>query len=65
MASAAEALVMMQEAFGAYRAVIHDLPAAAREAAWREVAELLKTFETSTGFAAQTELLVAAGTKPA
>jgi SAM-dependent methyltransferase len=65
MPSAAETLVMMQEAFGAYRAVLSDVPEAKRVAAWAEVAEALKTFETPTGFVAPAEVLVAAGVKPA
>jgi SAM-dependent methyltransferase len=63
--SAAQALAMMQEAFGAYRAVISDCHEGVRMAAWTEVAETLKTFETSTGFVAPAEVLVAAGVKPA
>jgi ubiquinone/menaquinone biosynthesis C-methylase UbiE len=62
--SAAEALTMMQEAFGAYRAVISDSPEAAQAAAWEEVAETLSTFETATGFVAPVEVLVGAGVKP-
>jgi SAM-dependent methyltransferase len=65
MPSAMEALAMMQEAFGAYRAVVSDRPEAVRVAAWTEVAETLKTFETPTGFVAPAEVLVAAGVKPA
>jgi SAM-dependent methyltransferase len=63
--SAAQALAMMQEAFGAYRAVVSERPEAVRVAAWAEVAETLKTFETVTGFSAPAEVLVAAGVKPA
>jgi hypothetical protein len=63
MASAAYALRMMQEAFGAYRAVLSDSPEAVRLRAWDDVAELLETFETATGFVAPAEVLVAAGTK--
>jgi ubiquinone/menaquinone biosynthesis C-methylase UbiE len=63
--SATEALTMMQEAFGAYRAVLAESPEAVQAAAWAEVAEALKTFETPEGFVAQAEVLVAAGTKPA
>jgi hypothetical protein len=33
-------------------------------AAWTEVAEALRTFETPTGFVAPAEVLVAAGAKP-
>lgn len=62
--SAAEALAMMQEAFGAYRAVVADCPEAVRAAAWAEVAETLKSFESSTGFAAEGEVLAAAGVRP-
>lgn len=65
MLSAAQALAMMQEAFGAYRAVVSDSPEAVRVAAWAEVAALLKTFETATGFVAPAEVRVAAGVKPA
>jgi SAM-dependent methyltransferase len=64
MPSAAQALAMMQEAFGAYRAVVSDRPEGVRMAAWTEVAETLKTFETPTGFVAPAEVLVAAGVKP-
>jgi SAM-dependent methyltransferase len=65
MSSAAEAWTMMREAFGAYRAVINDSPEAVQAAAWAEVAETLTTFETSPGFVAPAEVLVAAGAKPA
>ncbi|HEU0201594.1 MAG TPA: methyltransferase domain-containing protein [Burkholderiaceae bacterium] len=65
MASATQALEMMREAFGAYRAVVSDAPEAVRVAAWAEVAETLKVFETATGFEAPAEVLVAAATKPA
>jgi ubiquinone/menaquinone biosynthesis C-methylase UbiE len=63
--SAVEALAMMQEAFGAYRAVVSDRRESVRLAAWTEVAEALTTFETPTGFVATAEVLVAAGAKPA
>jgi len=65
MPSAAQALEMMREAFGAYRAVVSDTPEAVRAAAWAEVAQMLETFETATGFEAPAEVLVAAATKPA
>jgi SAM-dependent methyltransferase len=64
LSSAEEALQMMQEAFGAYRAILSDSPEEVRKAAWAEVAETLKGFESATGFAAPAELLVAAGAKP-
>ena len=65
MPSAAQTLVMMQDAFGAYRGVVSDRPELVRAAAWAEVAETLKTFETPTGFVGPAEVLVAAGVKPA
>ena len=64
MPSATQALAMMQEAFGAYRAVVSDRREAVRVAAWTEVAETLKTFEIPTGFVASAEVLVAAAVKP-
>jgi hypothetical protein len=63
MSCAAQALAMMQEAFGAYRAVVSDRPEAVRVAAWTAVAEALKTFDTPEGFVAPAEVLVAAGAK--
>ena len=65
MASAARALEMMREAFGAYRAVLSDVTEDVRIAAWAEVAKTLETFEMATGFEAPMEVLVAAATKPA
>jgi ubiquinone/menaquinone biosynthesis C-methylase UbiE len=65
MPSAAQTLVMMQDAFGAYRAVVSDRPEFVRAAAWAEVAETLKSFETPTGFVGPAEVLLAAGVKPA
>jgi hypothetical protein len=64
MPSASQALAMMQDAFGAYRAVVSDCPDAVRTAAWAEVAELLKTFDTPAGFVAPEEVLVAGSSKP-
>jgi ubiquinone/menaquinone biosynthesis C-methylase UbiE len=62
--SAAQTLVMMQEAFGAYRAVISDQPEHVQAAAWAEVADMLKQYDTPTGFVAPTEVCVAAGARP-
>ena len=64
MSSSAQALTIIQEAFGAYRAVVSDRPDTVRVAAWAEVAETLKTFDTKKGFSAPAEVLVAAGVKP-
>ena len=61
--SPAQALAMMQEAFGAYRALVSASPEVVRVAAWAEVGEALKTFATPTGFVAPAEVRVGAGTK--
>ena len=61
MPSAAQALAMMQEAFGAYRAVIGNQPMPVQEAAWAEVTATLSGFETPTGFVAPAEVLIVAG----
>jgi ubiquinone/menaquinone biosynthesis C-methylase UbiE len=61
--SAAEALAMMQEAFGAYRAVVADLDPAARAAAWAEVGACLQRFEDRDGFRTEVELIVGSGAR--
>ena len=48
--SAAAALEMMQQAFGAYRAVAADLANGERSRAWAEVHECLKGFESGGRF---------------
>jgi hypothetical protein len=45
--NASDALQLMQEAAGAYRAVVADLSEAEKSKAWSEVHECLKQFETS------------------
>ena len=62
--SAGDAMAMMQDAFGAYRSVVSDCPEAVRKAAWAEVGETLKAFETAAGFEGPAEVLVAVGVKP-
>lgn len=64
MPSAVHALNMLQEAAGAYRAVVSECSEAVRTAAWAEVAEMLKSFEVDSGFEAPAEVLVAAGVRP-
>lgn len=64
LASASEALEMIQEAFGAYRAVVANLGEAQKAQAWAEVAECLKEFEAGSRFEAELEFLIAAGAKP-
>ena len=63
LASAAEALEMMQQAFGAYRAVVADLDSEARAAAWSEAGECLRQFEGQEGFHAELEFMIGSGAK--
>jgi ubiquinone/menaquinone biosynthesis C-methylase UbiE len=65
LASAAQALEMMQQAFGAYRAVIADLDDDARAAAWSEVGDYLMRFEDDEGFHTEQELMIGAGLRAA
>jgi hypothetical protein len=59
--SAADALQMIQQAFGAYRAVIADLDAEGQAAAWAEVLICLKRFEGSEGFETEFEFIIGSG----
>lgn len=63
--SAAAALEMMQQAFGAYRAVVADLSPEARAAAWSEVGDCLRQFEGDEGFEAELEFVIASGARAA
>jgi 3-methyladenine DNA glycosylase Tag len=63
LSSAAEALQMMQQAFGTYRAVVSNLGEESRAEAWAEVADCLKEFETSRGFATELQFAICAGIK--
>jgi ubiquinone/menaquinone biosynthesis C-methylase UbiE len=62
--SASDALQLMQQAAGAYRAVVADLGDAEKSSAWSEVYECLKQFETSGVFTTELELLIGSGAKP-
>lgn len=55
---------MMQDAFGAYRAVISDSPESVRRAAWNEVREMINEFNINDRFEAPAKVIVAVGTKP-
>lgn len=61
LASADEALEMIQEAFGAYRAVIAGLDEAAKAAAWAEVLNVLREMEGGQGFATDFEFIIGSG----
>lgn len=62
--SASDALQLLQEAAGAYRAVVTDLDVAARSRAWNDVYECLKQFDVGGGFKTELELIVGSGAKP-
>jgi ubiquinone/menaquinone biosynthesis C-methylase UbiE len=62
--SASAALEMMQQAFGAYRAVVADVSDAERSRAWGEVYECLKQFETGGVFETEFEFIIGSGAKP-
>jgi SAM-dependent methyltransferase len=61
--SSSIALEMMQEAFGAFRAVVSDLSEAAKAHAWAEVADCIRQFETRSGFEAHLEFIIGSGAK--
>jgi ubiquinone/menaquinone biosynthesis C-methylase UbiE len=63
LANASEALQMMQEAFGAFRAVVSDLNESGKAKAWDEVADCLRQFETQSGFATEFELVIGSAAK--
>jgi ubiquinone/menaquinone biosynthesis C-methylase UbiE len=63
LANSSDALEMMQEAFGAYRAVVADLGDAEKSKAWRDVHECLRTFETGRGFTTEFEFIIGAAAK--
>lgn len=65
LASASDALEMMQQAFGAYRAVVAGLDDAKRSDAWGDVFQCLKQFETTDGFRAEFEFITGSGAKAA
>jgi ubiquinone/menaquinone biosynthesis C-methylase UbiE len=61
---ASAALEMMQQAFGAYRAVVADLGDAEKAKAWKEVHQCMKQFEKSRGFETEFEFVIGSGAKP-
>ena len=61
--STLQALEMMQQAFGAYRAVVADLGEAERSKAWLEVHECLKQFENNDGFKTEFEFIIGTGVR--
>jgi ubiquinone/menaquinone biosynthesis C-methylase UbiE len=64
MPSADDALNMMREAAGAYRAVVADLDEEARSRAWDEVRESMQQFNTGVRFETRLEAVIASGVNP-
>jgi SAM-dependent methyltransferase len=64
LSSASDALQLMQQAAGAYRAVVADLGEAEKSNAWGEVHECLKQFEAGGGFTTELEVLIGSGARP-
>ena len=62
--SASDALQLMQEAAGAYRAVVADLSDEEKSSAWNEVYGCLKQFEADGGFKTELELIIGSGARP-
>ncbi|MBS9718019.1 class I SAM-dependent methyltransferase [Pseudohalocynthiibacter aestuariivivens] len=64
IASIGDALTMMQEAFGAYRAVLADLDDKKRDVAWAEIRDCIEQFSNQGGVSSDMTLLLASGTNP-
>lgn len=64
MPMAEQMLEMMQEAFGAYRAVISESPESVQVAAWAEVLEFFRSMETEKGIESSVEVLIGSAQKP-
>ena len=62
--NASAALQMMQQAFGAYRAVVADLSDTEKSKAWTDVYDCLKQFEKSRSFETEFEFIIGSGAKP-
>lgn len=64
LSSADDALAFLQQAAGAYRAVIADLSDQAKADAWAEVRDSLGQFENETGFETEQEVIIGSGAMP-
>ncbi|HJV59741.1 MAG TPA: methyltransferase domain-containing protein [Albitalea sp.] len=63
MASAAEYVQVAREAFGGFNAMMAELSAPQREAAWDEVEDSMRSYESAGSFEVPGECLVGAATK--
>ena len=59
--SATDALEMMRQAFGVYRALVADLGPEEKSGAWTEVQECLKRLETNGNFETELEFIIGSG----
>ena len=62
--SASDALRLLQEGAGAYRAVVADLSDKAKAIAWEEVHECLTRFEVGGSFGTELEVVIGSGARP-
>jgi SAM-dependent methyltransferase len=63
LASASELVRFARESWGALHQMMAGLSAAEQEAAWAEMEQQLKQFDSADGFAAPCELVIGVGTK--
>ena len=59
-----DALQLLQEGAGAYRAVVADLSDEEKSKAWQEVHECLTQFEVGRSFEAELEVVIGSGARP-
>ncbi|MBL27251.1 MAG: SAM-dependent methyltransferase [Rhodospirillaceae bacterium] len=62
--SASDALEMMQQAFGVYRAIVANLDPEEKARAWNEVHKCLKRFESNGNFETELEFIIGSGARP-
>ena len=65
LASAGDAVEMMHQAFGAFRAVVSDLSEPEQESAWGKVGDYLAGLEDPDGFEVERTFIVGSGAKQA
>jgi len=61
--SAAECVRFEKESFGALHQMLSSVDQAGKDAAWQEIEESLRQFESTLDFKGPCEMIVAVGTK--
>jgi hypothetical protein len=61
--NAAECVRFEKKSFGALHQMLAGLDEVGREAAWAEIADSLRAFDTAEGFSGLCEMVVGVGTK--